>query len=453
MTGEMVRLGDVLASADVDLDIASIERDAERMIVSQSACHQEAFTAALSVGLEARHFRVREFRDAWTAMTSIAKRGDEVSIVTLHDELVATGARESAHRVHRIIGDIPTTVGAEAHARIVIDNAVARWGRELLRKCGARLEKGERWGDVAPSIESGILHLRGSKPPDERSFDVDLMKEVLEHVTSSGPRRGHPMPFASLAGIRLEPGGMSVIAGRPSMGKSAFAFALALNLAENGVGVGILALESDRIRIAARMASMLSGVSQQDARRPGYEASQYVESLGVLEHLPITIRQGLREPGAGEVVAAFERMHATHGCEVVILDHFHKCKSFERGRREDQVLGEISNAVSQWGLSRGVHVIVVAQLNREVEKRPDKRPTMADLRECGALEQDADVIIMLYRPEYYLKDKTPEDQRGIAEAIVMKNREFESGYAARLRWDGSCTRFSDDDEWLGRRAA
>jgi len=235
-----------------------------------------------------------------------------------------------------------------------------------------------------------------------------------------------------------------IIAGRPGMGKSALAFNCAMNQNSMGFVPMIFSLEMSREQYINRTISMLSGIdnvkfrsgrfSQDEWARITDAAGQITEWRGLLDDSP-----GLT---VGEIRRRIRRAKKRHGIQIVYVDYLKFVKVGSRRDRQRYLeVGEITEALKNVAKELSIPVVLVAQLNRECEKRGNKRPMLSDLRESGDIEQDADVVTFLYRDDYY--DKSEHNpNRGIAELILAKHRNGPTG-TIKLRWHDQCTKFND----------
>ena len=283
-----------------------------------------------------------------------------------------------------------------------------------------------------------------------------------------GLSTGLPSLDAALGG--MEDGALYVLAGRPGMGKSALGVQIAEHNARQGIGTLIVSLEMQAAQLGRRVLSRLSGVPLRGMRHgdwSDWQASQIVQAQQTLERLPLVIedQSGLNP----QMIAAKARaVHRKHGLGLLVVDHLHIVATPASTERMGATwaVGQVSNALKRLAKDMDIPVLALAQLNRGVEGRDDKRPTMSDLRQSGEIEQDAEAIMMLYRPEYYLSKHPPEqaknenaeryadsvrsyfDQKerlaGKAEVILPKVRDGETGTVS-LHFDGSKTAFTEHE--------
>lgn len=256
------------------------------------------------------------------------------------------------------------------------------------------------------------------------------------------PRDVVPYGFSSLDAVTggLHPGELALLAARPSMGKSTFALQAAVGAADAGRRVLLCSLEMPRDRLAARLAAMSGAVpgSALRAAEPGPELVRAVEEAGeVYAEVPLWVDDAPRQTPAS-VAEAARKLKETGGLGLVVVDYLNLLESGRRFEKREQEIAFLSRELKLLAQELGVPVLVLAQLSRRVEERADRRPVMSDLRESGALEQDADVILFLYRESYY--DRGAADE---VEVIIAKQRCGPTG-TVRLLWDQARAVFRDD---------
>lgn len=310
--------------------------------------------------------------------------------------------------------------------------------------------------DLEKSATSGIdemfriLRSDGAlKAPDPIGKLLPLVLDDIE-TRQNGGLSGIPTGFrdldeALMGGVRR--GDLVVIAGRPSMGKTALGFQAGLNAAMNGHTVMAFTLEMSRRQITERSIAQVGGIEFSRILSGNLRDEDYdrmAAAIGKLHQIPFLIDDtgGL---SIQDIAARARTQAKTGGLSMIIVDYLQIMGYVGREMSRNERLGEISRHAKALAKELDVPFILLSQLNRDVEKRQDKRPLMSDLRESGAIEQDADVIVMMYRDEYYNPDS---EFKGHAEAIIRKNRNGEV-QTIGLRFEGQKVRFSDlsQSEW------
>jgi replicative DNA helicase len=294
--------------------------------------------------------------------------------------------------------------------------------------------------------DQGLLEI---KPVLARVFE---RIDHLYHRDNPSDVTGMPTGFIDLDKITagLQPGELVIIAGRPSMGKTA----LALNIAEHvavdiGAPVAIFSMEMSGTQLAMRLLGSISQVDQHKMRTGRINDDEWAklsEAIGKLHDTPIYIDEG-GALNALEVRARARRLKRQYSkLGLIVIDYLQLMSSSNPSAHENRAteISEISRSLKAMAKELDVPVIALSQLNRAVDQRPDRRPVMSDLRESGAIEQDADVIMFIYREVVYKPD-LPEEQRGVAEIIVGKQRNGPIG-TVKLTFRGQYTRFENHQE-------
>jgi len=267
---------------------------------------------------------------------------------------------------------------------------------------------------------------------------IPQLKEQIERFSESHSYiTGIPSGFPDLDRLTtgFHGGDLIIIAGRPGMGKSSFALSIARNVAEReGAGVGIFSLEMSKEQLALRLLSFISHIPLHDLRLGKLTEPQKKVLEKAFEHLselPIYIDDSPALSTTELRIKAL-RMKKEKGVDLIIVDYLQLLRGVKKYSSRQEEVAEISRSLKALAKELDVPVIALAQLSRQVEQRSDKRPQLADLRESGQIEQDADLIIFLHRPEYYLKLKKkeiPPDLKGKVEIIVAKQRQGPQGIA------------------------
>lgn len=427
--------------------------EAEQSLLGSMLISPEAITAVIE------EVRVEDFyRDdhafIFGAVMNLYARGEPVDPITVAEELKARGVLDKVGGkpyVHTLVNVVPTAANIQYYADIVKKNAVLRSlikaGTEVVSLGYEPVEDVELIIDKAESIIFGVSQKRVSegflhiKELITESFEqIEKLYEKQTHVT------GLPSGFTDLD--RLTSGFQSsdliIVAGRPSMGKSAFA----LNIAEHvglheKIPVMIFSLEMSRQQLAQRMLCSEARVDSLSLRT-GYlkeeDWPKLSNAAGRLADAPIFI-DDTPNITIMEIRAKARRFMAKHrqNLGLVVVDYLQLMQGHGRSENRQQEISEISRALKILGREINVPIIAVSQLSRAVEQRGDKRPLLSDLRESGAIEQDADLVLFIYRDDYYNKDS---DSKGIAEIIISKHRNGPTG-AVELVFLEHYTKFAD----------
>lgn len=398
-------------------------------------------------------------RIIFKAVLSIVQRDEFANLLTVSEELYKTGLLDDAGGTYYLVTIARAFYApseAEAAARIVFE----KYAKRCLRAAGQKQEQladdpAADMFDVLSRTETVLEELRDKidkMKPTPTMFS--LSRESFEKMANAAEgeifQTGTSSGFHDLDEITggFSPGELIILAARPSMGKTALALNIARYAALDGA-VGIFSLEMSASSLYNRILSAETGIPGTDIKRNRLsfeEQSALVAAHGVLAEIPIIIDENAGT-SLQTLKAKAKRMKRDHNIQLLIIDYLQLISPPKAGNREEQI-SIISRNLKVLAKELAIPVIALAQLNREVEKRPDKRPHLSDLRESGSLEQDADIVLFINRLEQYgvdhYEDGSPTE--GTAEVIVAKNREGELG-SVKLIWDKRCTRFRNYEVW------
>lgn len=271
---------------------------------------------------------------------------------------------------------------------------------------------------------------------------MDAFTRIEERMSKEGDVSGTTTGFSDLDAhtTGLQPTELIILAARPSMGKTALVCNVAEGVARSGKGVLLFSLEQSNLELAERFLCITAKVNGHDLRAGNLNAEQrdkLMEASDELSRMPLYIDD---KPGRtmGQIAALSRRLHRKSPLGVIIIDYLQLVEPDDKGSPREQQIAGISRRLKFLAKELRVPVIALAQLNRGVELREDKRPRLADLRESGAIEQDADMVMFLHRPDAY----DPEDRPGEAEVVIAKHRSGPTGIV-RLTWRKEYMRFED----------
>ena len=391
------------------------------------------------------------------AMVQIWDRSATLDVVQLNQHLLDKGVLEdiggTAYLVE-LAESTPTAAHAVEHARLVRDKATMR---ELIRAAGEILAQAQGSGDepqqVLEAAEQRIFAIAQRRDGARFSSLQELLDHTLKVIDQSEgkPFTGLPAGFAEFDEMTsgLQKGEMLILAARPSMGKTALALNMMENVAAAGHPVAMFSLEMGRQQLVQRILCAKGGIDSQRLRRNMLRKEDYRALLGACEALQNCSIWIDDTPGLSllSMRSKARRLKEQHGIEAIIIDYLQLMSSGGRVESRQMEVSEISRGIKAMARELEVPVICLSQLNRAAEQREGHKPRMSDLRESGSIEQDADVVLMLHREEYYHQGdddwlEANADKRGLAELIVAKQRNGPTG-VCRLAWDGRLTRFRD----------
>lgn len=363
-----------------------------------------------------------------------------IDVLTVAEELRRTDSLEKIgghEKLADLSQSVPNISHADRYAGIVAEHAQRRRLIEVSQRVTDLAMNLDRNTDtVIDQAERMMLEVNDESVEEGLQHVKNLMQSVFEEIEQQGDRLpGLATGLKDLDSrlMGLKPGTFVVVAGRPSMGKSAFAQTLASNTAETGGVVALFSLEMSKEEVLTRLLSMVGEVNSSQIR------------AGVANNQPLwdrLLEAGSRihdwklylddspEPTVTEIRAKCRRLRHEEGLSLVIVDYLQLMpsaagSSARNPENRQQEIAEVSRSLKGLARELEIPVIGISQLNRAVELRKDKRPMLSDLRESGAIEQDADVVLFLYREEYYEKDR--KDAENIAEVIIAKHRSGPTG--------------------------
>ena len=471
--------------APVDVDVLPHNIEAEQQLLGAILTNNDTYDRVASV-VQASHFFDPVHQRIYEIAAARIQKNALASPVTLkaflEDDMGLKELGGPAYLV-RLAGAAISAYAARDYAQMIYDLAVRRELIQLGRDIAARAAKVEIDSEPKDQITDAEqrLYQLGEQGVSERGFQ-SFLRAVSDAVNMANAayQRGGGLAGISTGLIDLDkklgglhPSDLLIIAGRPSMGKTSLATNIAFNIAkahkrgrlpdgtdgsvEGGV-VGFFSLEMSAEQLAARILSEASQIPSEQIRRGDMtelEFRKFVEAAKALETSPLYIDDTPALP-ISQVAARARRLKRTHGLDVLIIDYLQLLKGSSRENRVQEV-SEITQGLKAIAKELDIPVIALSQLSRAVESREDKRPMLSDLRESGSIEQDADVVMFVFREEYYREREKPGDHElekmaqwqvlmeavhGRAEVIIGKQRHGPIG-TVELSFEGRFTRFGN----------
>ena len=405
--------------------------DAERSVLGAILVENSAINRAQEI-LHEQDFYRDPHRRIFKVMSTLSERATAIDPVTVKEELLKSGDLEAVGGpayIASLLDGVPHSSHVEHYARIVKEKAILRslieaGGRivtsayEGSQEVGEILDQSERlvFQIAQDQLRAGFVPMRTIA--DQSLRTIERLSEHRELVT--GLATGFPTLNEYTSG--LQPSDLVIVAARPGMGKTSFALNIAQHAAREGRRVGVFSLEMSREQLFLRM---LTGQARVDAHRlrtgrlGREEWSRLTAAFGELAGYPISI-----DDTAGitvlEMRAKSRRLKMEQGLDLLIIDYLQLMRSRGRFENRNQEISEMSRSLKELAKELSIPLIAISQLSRAPEQRGgDRRPQLSDLRESGAIEQDADVVLFIYREEVY---KATEENRGRAQVIIAKQR-------------------------------
>jgi replicative DNA helicase len=406
--------------------------EAESSVLGGILLENDAINQVLEL-LRPEDFYRESHRKVFRAMIELSDRAEPVDLITLSEFLKSRNELEAVGGTAYLasLADfVPTAANISYYARIVREKSILR---SLINTATDIATRGyEEQGNVEEFLDAAekvIFDISEKKIKASFVAVGDMIKDTLKTVEKLYERKemvtGVPTGYEDLDRLTagLQAADLIIVAGRPGMGKTAFALNIAMNAAFTGVGAAVFSLEMAKEQLVLRMLCCEARVNSSKVRS-GYlgerDFPQLAKAAGKLHEAPIYIDD---TPAISvlELRAKARRLlrDRTKKIGLIVVDYLQLMRGMGAASNREQEISEISRSLKALAKELSVPVIALSQLNRRVEDRSDRRPMMSDLRESGAIEQDADVIMFIYRDEVYNKE---ESKKGVAEVIVAKQR-------------------------------
>jgi replicative DNA helicase len=433
------------AHADISLQKLPPQNiEAEQMVLGAVLIENDSINKIVEI-LVPEDFYKDAHRRIFSVMLDMFESGEAIDLVTLSDKLRGTKGLETvgdASYLSLLVSMVPTAANIKNHALIIREKSVLRrlihTATEIITQSYDDTRTSVSVDELLDQAERSIFEITQKKIRDSFIALKDIVKDSFKTIERLYERKemvtGLPTGFADIDKLTsgFQPSDLIIVAGRPSMGKTAFCLNVAAHAAiDKEKAVAVFSLEMSKEQLVLRM---LCSEARVDAHRlrTGYLSESDWPKLtlaaGRLSEAPIFI-DDTAAISVLEMRAKARRLKAEHGLELIIVDYLQLMRGRGRDDNREQEISNISRSLKAIAKELQVPVIALSQLNRAVETRgKDKRPMLADLRESGAIEQDADVIFFIYRDEVYNKCECPHDgeclcgRRGVAEVIIGKQR-------------------------------
>ena len=427
--------------------------EAEQSVNGPMNMDKDAIMAANEI-LISEDFYHQQYGVLFDTMVELFNAGLPVDLITLQNKLKEKDAPAeitSLEYVRELLDAVPTSANVKYYAKIVKDHAMRRklikLNQEIENECYSGQESVETVMDITEKKVFELLQSRGGSGDfvPIRKVVMNALEKIENSAKSDGNVTGIPTGFVDLdyrtAG--LQPSDLILIAARPSMGKTAFVLNIAQYVAfHEDMCTAIFSLEMSKEQLVNRLFSLESHVDAQALRTGNLSDADWeklIEGAGVIgnSHLIIDDTPGI---SIAEMRSKCRKYKLEHDLKLIIIDYLQLMSgSGKSSDSRQQEISDISRALKGLARELSVPVIALSQLSRAVEQRPDHRPMLSDLRESGAIEQDADVVMFIYRDDYYNHDS---EEKGISEIIIAKQRNGPIG-TVKLAWLPQYTKFAN----------
>ncbi len=425
--------------------------EAEQSVIGAMMIDQEAITVASEL-LTSEDFYQKQYGLLFDAMTGLYSEGKPVDTVTLQNrlkEMDVPPELSSLELIRDLITAVPTSANVRYYAQIVQDKAMLRRlirvNEEIANACYAGKDKVE---DIMENTEKQIFQVLQKKSTDDFVPIKDVVLKALDKIEMASRNKGSVTGLATgfidldYKTSGFQPSDLILVAARPSMGKTAFVLNIAEYMAfRNNETVAIFSLEMSKEQLVNRLFSLESRVDAQLLRNGNLSDTDWanlIEGAGIIGRSNLIIDD---TPGisVAELRSKCRKYKLEHNLGIVMIDYLQLMQGSKKSESRQQEISDISRSLKEIARELQVPVVALSQLSRAVEQRPDHRPILSDLRESGAIEQDADVVMFLYREDYYNKDT---DRKDVAEVIIAKQRNGPIG-TVELAWLPQYTKFAN----------
>jgi replicative DNA helicase len=424
--------------------------DAERGVIGGVMLDNDMADECIEI-LSPSDFYRDSHQEIWSSIIQLRDSDHGIDMVSLADIMTRAGRYQAIggdDTIAEILNSVPHAANTRYHAEIVRQKAITRniiqFSTEIIKDAYSNLfTANELLGDAETKILS--IGDRDSGVKTMASQDVICNVMQMVELRKTGDFDGLRTGFSDLDGmvLGLQPGDMVVVAGRPGAGKTSLAMQIASNVAIfQRASVLVCSLEMNKESLFERLISTISRVDANRLRKPRYMSKQDEMLVLNAAHVISSASIHINDRGGttmSQIAASARRCKSRHGLDLIVIDYLSLVNGQKKKgeSRQEEVAG-VSRRIKAMAKSLGCPVIAIQQLNRQSEGRKDFRPMLSDLRESGAIEADADLVLLVHRPEMY----DPNDSPGIAEIIVAKQRNGSTG-TVKLAFNRSMTRFDD----------
>ena len=427
--------------------------EAERAVIGSMMMDKDAILVSSEM-LEPQDFYQGQYAELFQALVDLYRSGIAADVITLQDklrEMETSPELSSQEYLAGLMLSVPTSTNIKYYADIVRSKAVERRLIQAAEKvANLCYMDNQPLEDILDTAEKDIFDVLQQRSGSEFEPISQVVLRALDEISKASKQEGHITGIET--GFRdldfktagLQKSELILIAARPAMGKTSFVLNLIEHIALHGAGtIAMFSLEMSKEQIVKRFLSMNSKVDFQKIRTGTLEDEDWVKLVDSVRKVGNTnfVIDDTSGITASELRTKCRKLKLSKGLDLVIIDYLQLMTGSgkRRGDNRQQEISDISRSLKVMARELNVPVIALSQLSRAVEQRPDKRPMLSDLRESGAIEQDADMVMFLYRDEYYNPDT---EDKGVAEVIIAKQRSGPTG-KVKLAWIANLTKFGN----------
>lgn len=446
----------------MDMDESIIKRipphneEAERAVIGAMMMDRDAVVICSEL-LSAEDFYYGQYGELFNALTELYRNGVKMDLITIQERLRQMNTApelSSPEYLAELMVGVPTSANAKYYADIVKEKSVLRRLIRVVEKIATDCYQDHLpMNDILEATEKNVFDVLQKRKTSDFEPIGTVVLRTLEEIAAASKREGHITGLET--GFRdldfktagLQRSDLILIAARPAMGKTAFVLNVVEHIALKGGGnIALFSLEMSKEQLVRRMLSMNSRVDSQKIRTGDLEEEDWIRLVDSVRrvgntNLFIDDTSGIT---ASELLTKCRKQKLSKGLDLVIIDYLQLMSGSgkRKGENRQQEISDISRSLKVMARELDIPVIALSQLSRAVEQRPDKRPMLSDLRESGAIEQDADIVMFLYRDDYYHPDT---EDKNVAEIIIAKQRSGPTG-TVRLAWLPNLTKFGNLEE-------
>ncbi|MBQ9608653.1 MAG: replicative DNA helicase [Lachnospiraceae bacterium] len=431
--------------------------EAEQAVIGAILMDRDVISE-ISDKLSRADFYNAQYGIIYEAMNELYNEGREIDVITLSDRLKTKDVPEeisSLENLSNIVAAVPVSAKAKDYAEIIVDDSILRrlikLNEDITKECYLSKESVDV---ILNEAEQNIFRLvqnrNGTgKFKETRDIIVEVLEDIEKAARNQGQITGLSTGFRDLDNLLtgMNGGELILVAARPAMGKTAFVLNIVhyLSVMKNIPSV-IFSLEMSRKQLMSRIIAMDAMVDSKALKLGTLNDDEWdkvIESANVLSRAPIYIEADYAVT-MSDLRSRCRYHKQNNGVQLIVLDYLQLMSTTKNVESRQQFISDISRSLKNLSIELDVPIIALSQLSRGVDSRPDHKPVLSDLRESGAIEQDADVVMFIYRDEYYNPETTTKPQT--AEINIAKHRNGEVG-SVDLRWIGKYTKFADPEKY------